>query len=423
MSLAHVLAGDLVVALDDVVLLAVGVDDAGERGLEAGLVHAALGGVDIVCEGDEGLLIAVVVLQGELRDGLALRAGEVDHVLVHGGLVLVEVAHILADAALVAEDVPLLPALALVADVDGEAGVQKGLLAHAGVQHVVVVDDLVEHLGVGLEAHGGAVAVGLAEHMDGLDDLAAGELHAVALSLLVDLDLEPLAQRVDDRSADAVQAAGDLVAAAAELAAGVQHGEHDLEGAFAGLLLDVHGDAAAVVADADDVALLDDDLDGGAEARQSLVDGVVHDLVDQMVQAGGRGRADIHARPFAHGLQALEDLDLRGVILLRRFCFFHFDIVCHKNLRSEDVFFSEDADCIVALPSAAFAPQGTTPPRPVVVKPSLFPRHCEERSDVAIRFFPLFAGRCGLPRQCAHWVKRASKSVIWSTRAYASGAQ
>ena len=190
-ALAHVLTGDLVVALDDVVLLAVGVDDAGERGLEAGLVHAALGGVDVVCEGDEGLLIAVVVLQGELRDGLALRAGEVDHVLVHGGLVLVEVAHILADAALVAEDIALLLPLALVADVDGETGVQKGLLAHAGVQHVVVVDDLVEHLGVGLEAHGGAVAVGLAEHMDGLDDLAAGELHAVALSLLVDLDLEP----------------------------------------------------------------------------------------------------------------------------------------------------------------------------------------------------------------------------------------
>ena len=40
--------------------------------------------------------------------------------------------------------------------------------------------------------------------------------------------IEPLGQRVDDRDADAVQAAGDLVALAAELAAGVEHGEHDL---------------------------------------------------------------------------------------------------------------------------------------------------------------------------------------------------
>jgi hypothetical protein len=37
-------------------------------------------------------------------------------------------------------------------------------------------------------------------------------------------------QRVDHRGADAVQAAGDLVAAAAELAARVQLGEHELDG-------------------------------------------------------------------------------------------------------------------------------------------------------------------------------------------------
>ena len=40
-------------------------------------------------------------------------------------------------------------------------------------------------------------------------------------------------QGVDDRDADAVQAAGDRVAAAAELAAGVQHRQHDLDGGAA----------------------------------------------------------------------------------------------------------------------------------------------------------------------------------------------
>jgi hypothetical protein len=44
------------------------------------------------------------------------------------------------------------------------------------------------------------------------------------------LDDELLGERVDDRRADAVEAAGDLVAAAvAELAAGVQDGEDDLD--------------------------------------------------------------------------------------------------------------------------------------------------------------------------------------------------
>jgi hypothetical protein len=59
---------------------------------------------------------------------------------------------------------------------------------------------------------------------------AALVLLAPDVALAADLDLERLAQRVDDRDADAVQAAGHLVAAAvAELAAGVQDGEHDLD--------------------------------------------------------------------------------------------------------------------------------------------------------------------------------------------------
>ena len=50
------------------------------------------------------------------------------------------------------------------------------------------------------------------------------------VAVAADLDVEALGQRVDDRHADAVQAAGDLVAAAvAELAAGVQDGQHDLD--------------------------------------------------------------------------------------------------------------------------------------------------------------------------------------------------
>ena len=115
------------------------------------------------------------------------------------------------------------------------------------------------------------------ERIDGKD---------AAFAFLADLDLQPLGEGVDDRGADAVQAAGDLVAPAAELAARVQNGENHLKGGLAGLLLDIHGDAAAVIRDADDVARLDDNLDMGAVAGERLVDGVVHDLIYQVVQAG-----------------------------------------------------------------------------------------------------------------------------------------
>ena len=138
-----------------------------------------------------------------------------------------------------------------------------------------------------------------------------------------DLDVELLAEGVDDRDADAVQAAGDLVAAAvAELAAGVEDREHDLDGRLALLLHDRHGDAAAVVDDGDRAVGVERDVDLGRVAGEGLVDGVVDDLVDEVVQTAHAGRADVHARPLAHGLEALEDGDVLGVVraLAARWC-------------------------------------------------------------------------------------------------------
>jgi hypothetical protein len=69
-----------------------------------------------------------------------------------------------------------------------------------------------------------------------------------------------LRQRVDDRHADAVQAARHLVAVVVELAAGVQHRQHDL-GRRPAALVHVDRDAAAVVDDGDRVVDVDRDVD------------------------------------------------------------------------------------------------------------------------------------------------------------------
>ena len=55
------------------------------------------------------------------------------------------------------------------------------------------------------------------------------------LAVAVDLGLEPLREGVDDRHADAVQAAGDLVRVVVELAAGVDLGQDDLQRALAAI--------------------------------------------------------------------------------------------------------------------------------------------------------------------------------------------
>ena len=152
---------------------------------------------------------------------------------------------------------------------------------------------------VGPERDGGAGAAarGLADDLElGLGFAAVGELDAVALAVAVDLDLDLRRQRVDHRDADAVEAAGDLVAVAAELAAGVQLGERDLDAGHLELGVDVDGDAAAVVDDPAAAVGQQGDVDAVAVAGHGLVDGVVDDLLDEVVQAGRAGGADVHAR-------------------------------------------------------------------------------------------------------------------------------
>ena len=130
------------------------------------------------------------------------------------------------------------------------------------------------------------------------------------MAVAAHVDGEPLGAGVDNGCTHAVQAAGHFVAGvlAAELAAGVQDGVDNGDGGQAGVGLDVHRDAAAVVGDLDDVVLQDLDLDVVTVTGQCLV--------DQMMQAPLAGGADIHAGALAHGLQTLQDLDLTGVILV-----------------------------------------------------------------------------------------------------------
>ena len=57
-----------------------------------------------------------------------------------------------------------------------------------------------------------------------------------------------------------------------------------------------------------------DDLDAVAVAGDRLVDGVVDDLVDEVMETARAGRADVHAGALANRLQPLEDGDVLGAV-------------------------------------------------------------------------------------------------------------
>src|SRR5439155_8120877 len=122
---------------------------------------------------------------------------------------------------------------------------------------------------------------------------------------------------VHDGDADAVQAAGHLVSGPSELAAGVEDRVDDLERGLPGLLLDVGRDATAVVRDGDLIVRVDREVDAIARAVHCLIDRVVEDLAHEVMEAAQIGRADVHARPAANGLESLEDLDVGGAVRAR----------------------------------------------------------------------------------------------------------
>ena len=169
--------------------------------------------------------------------------------------------------------------------------------------------------GVRLEGDLRAAALRRAGHLERAGRGAALVGLLVDLAVAPDFEVEVLRQRVDDRHADAVQAAGHLVAVVVELAAGVQHGQHDF-GRRLAALVEIDRNAAAVVDDRDRAVDVNRDVDLIAEAGQRLVDRVVDDFVDEVMQAGRTGRADVHRGPLADGFETLENLDLVGAVVV-----------------------------------------------------------------------------------------------------------
>ncbi len=80
----------------------------------------------------------------------------------------------------------------------------------------------------------------------------------------------------------------------------------------------VDRDTAAVVGDAHGTVGEQRYIDACARAGHGLVDCVVDDLPDEMVEAGRPGRTDVHTRPLAHRIEALEYLNVLGGVVAGR---------------------------------------------------------------------------------------------------------
>ena len=152
---------------------------------------------------------------------------------------------------------------------------------------------------------------------------ATGEVHVVDRAAAMNLGREPFREGVHHTHTHAVKSPGNLVGILVEFSAGVQRRHSEF---YAGQLfngVEVDWNTAPVIEYSDRLALVHGDVHCGAVTSHRLIDGVVHNLVHEVMEPTGGGGPDVHARAFSNSLQAFENLNLLGGVLGAVFFFGH----------------------------------------------------------------------------------------------------
>ena len=334
-SFTHVIAGEVVILFfQDALFAGVLVHECGQRGAETLFVGAALVGVDRIRVGVHALGVGRGPLHGHFQRHLAfvvfpLERDDlfVDEVGLFG---TVEVLDVVDESLIVLEGVTddraVVSAVGftLVGEGETQALVQKTHLLKTSAQRFVIEIDRLEGLSARPEGNGGAGFVVRFALFQGSVGDTIGETLAPNESLATNLDLEAARQGVHHGAADTVQSTGNGIPAAAEFSTGVQHRQDDLNGRTALCLVNVDGDSATVVFDANGAVGQNANINCVAVPRQGFVDGVVNDLIDQVVQSARSGGSDIHTGSLSNGFQPLEDLDIVCTVFVLRLPLRHY---------------------------------------------------------------------------------------------------
>ena len=254
-------------------------------------MRAAVALRDVVGEDQHVLVVGIVPPQGDF-DGDAVALAAYQHRLAdQRALGAVEIAHEGFEPALVEQVLRPDFGVAGVGEDDMDAGIEEGQFAQSMFDGRIIEFGVGKGLGARQEGHRRA-ALGLAvhhrrlaDHFQRRDRLAMSEMDLVLQPVAPDAQVERRGQGVDDRDADAVQAAGNLVGILVEFPAGVQLGHDHFGRRDAFLRVQAGRDAAPVVGDGAGAVGVERHGDEGGVAGERLVDGVVHHFIDHVMEA------------------------------------------------------------------------------------------------------------------------------------------
>ncbi len=306
-AFAHIISGKRfpLELLDQIRLsLDIRVNGTGQSGFEPGQVRSALNGTDIVGKGVDIFLVLVVILESELH-GDVVRDATSGNNGVDGMFAAVKILHELTDPALGVILVRFIGAL-VHAD-DSQPLIKIGQLFKTLLEHGKGKFGRFKNLIVRQKTYRSAMAFGFPQTDQLRHRRTALVTLSPALAVTAHSDLKPFRQRVYAGYAHPVQAAGHLVGVVVKLASGVQFGHDHLYGGHAELGMNIHGNAASVVAHGDTVVHVQDHFHMGAVSGHGLVNGVIHHFIDKMMQPVRIGTAYIHGRALAHRRQTFQN--------------------------------------------------------------------------------------------------------------------
>ena len=132
----------------------------------------------------------------------------------------------------------------------------------------------------------------------------------IYLTTLINLYFQPLRKRINNGCTYTVKASGNLISSAAEFTAGMKHSKNNLNCRYTCLGVKINRHSTSVIDNGDGIVLIYLYLNGSTESCQGFIDGVVYDLIDQMMKSSVGCRSNIHTRSFADCFQSLQNLYL-----------------------------------------------------------------------------------------------------------------
>ena len=264
-------------------------------------MHTAFGSGNIIGEGEDCFVVAVVILESNFGNGVILLTCHIDDLLVESCLVFIEMIYVSADTAFVMHCFGSFFISSVVCECDSETAIEEGLFTKSVKKCFVFEDCFFKNVCVRLECYLCTCLVCFAHNFERTSCDTSVEADSVNLALCMDFNFHPFGESINNRCANAVETARNLIAFAAELTAGVEDCINNFDSRKTCLWLDADRNTASVVCNCNGIVAIDRHLDMVTVACEGFVDGIIDDFVNQMVKTSDRSCTDVHTRTLTDG--------------------------------------------------------------------------------------------------------------------------